>query len=39
LRYELFRLGVHESSMFPHIDGLAARIKWQHSVLPLTDGA
>lgn len=35
LRYELFRLGVHESSLFPHIDGLAARIKWQHSVQPL----
>ena len=37
LRYELFRLGVHESSLFPHIDGLAARLKWQHSVLPLGD--
>lgn len=35
LRYELFRLGVHQSSMFPHIDGLAARLKWQHSVAPL----
>ncbi len=34
LRYELFRLGVHESSLFPGIGGLAARIKWQHSVLP-----
>lgn len=38
LRYELFRLGVHESSLFPHIDGLAARIKWQHSVHPLGVG-
>ena len=37
LRYELFRLGVHESSLFPHIDGLAGRIKWQHCVLPLSD--
>ena len=36
LRYELFRLGVHQSALFPHIDGLAARIKWQHSVSPLT---
>ncbi|MEK7288746.1 MAG: FRG domain-containing protein [Planctomycetota bacterium] len=35
LRYEFFRLGVHESSMFPHLDGLAARIRWQHQVLPL----
>jgi FRG domain len=37
LRYELYRLGVHESSMFPHIDGLAGRIRWQHSVQPLGD--
>ena len=35
LRYELFRLGVHESSLFPHLDGLAARIRWQHQILPL----
>jgi hypothetical protein len=35
LRYELFRLGVHGSSMFPDLDGLAARIKWQHSVQPI----
>jgi hypothetical protein len=34
LRYDLFRLGIHCSSLFPDIDGLAARIKWQHSVLP-----
>lgn len=32
LRYELFRLGVHASSLFPDIDGLAARIRWQHAV-------
>jgi type I restriction enzyme M protein len=32
LRYELFRLGVHESSLFPDLDGLAARIKWQHAI-------
>lgn len=34
LRYELFRLGVHASSMFPDVDGLAARLKWQHTVQP-----
>lgn len=32
LRYELFRVGVHASSLFPDVDGLAARIRWQHSV-------
>ena len=35
LRYELYRLGVHQSSLFPDLDGLAARIKWQHTVNPL----
>jgi hypothetical protein len=35
IRYELFRLGVHASSLFPDIDGLAARLAWQHSVNPL----
>jgi type I restriction enzyme M protein len=34
VRYGLYRLGVHESSMFPDVDGLAKRIKWQHGVLP-----
>jgi hypothetical protein len=34
LLYELFRVGIHASALFPDIDGLAARIKWQHSVLP-----
>ncbi len=29
LRYELFRVGVHASSLFPDLDGLAARISWQ----------
>jgi len=33
LRYELFRLGVHQSALFPDLDGLAARISWQHSLL------
>ena len=32
LRYELFRLGIHQSSLFPDLDGLAARIRWQHTV-------
>lgn len=35
LRYQLFRLGVHASALFPDIDGLAERLKWQHSVSPL----
>jgi FRG domain len=35
LRYELFRLGIHESSMFPDLEGLAARLTWQHSVRPI----
>jgi type I restriction enzyme M protein len=34
LRYELFRLGIHPSSLFPEIGGLAARVKWQHTVSP-----
>jgi hypothetical protein len=34
LRYELFRLGVHASSLFPDLDGLSARLKWQHRVSP-----
>ena len=37
LRYELYRLGVHQSALFPDIDGLAGRIKWQHTVNPLGD--
>lgn len=37
LRYELYRLGVHQSSLFPDIDGLAARIRWQHGVGPLSN--
>lgn len=32
LRYELFRVGVHASSLFPDVDGLAGRIRWQHSI-------
>lgn len=33
LRYQLFRLGVHQSALFPDLDGLAARISWQHGIL------
>ena len=33
IRYALFRLGTHSSSLFPDIEGLAARLKWQHGVL------
>lgn len=36
LRYELYRVGVHHSSMFPDIDGLARRIRWQQSASPLS---
>ena len=32
IRYALFRLGVHASSLFPDLDGLAARLKWQHAI-------
>jgi FRG domain len=30
--YSLFRVGIHASALFPDIDGLAARLKWQHAV-------
>ncbi len=36
IRYELFRLGVHHSSLFPDVEGLSSRLKWQHSVKPLS---
>ncbi len=32
IRYALFRLGIHASSLFPDIEGLATRLKWQHAV-------
>lgn len=34
LRYDLFRLGIHSSMLFPDLGGLAARVCWQHSVKP-----
>ncbi len=38
MRYELYRLGVHASSLFPDMDGLATRLRWQHSVSPPVRG-
>lgn len=35
LRYDLFRIGTHHSSLFPDVDGLARRVAWQHSVKPI----
>jgi hypothetical protein len=32
IHYALFRMGVHASSLFPDVDGLAKRLKWQHSI-------
>jgi len=32
IHYALFRLGTHASSLFPDVDGLAARLRWQHAV-------
>jgi hypothetical protein len=37
VRYELFRFGVHASSLFPDLDGLGARLKWQHEVSPIRE--
>lgn len=34
LRYDLFRVGTHNSALFPDIGGLAKRIAWQNTVLP-----
>jgi FRG domain len=31
IRYALFRLGTHASSLFPDVEGLATRLKWQHA--------
>jgi hypothetical protein len=35
LRYELYRIGIHKSALFPDLGGLAERLKWQHSVSPV----
>ena len=34
IRYFLFRLGVHDSTLFPDLDGLSKRLAWQHSTKP-----
>lgn len=34
VRYALYRLGVHDSTLFPDLDGLARRLAWQHSIGP-----
>ena len=36
LRYELYRMGVHASALFPDIGGLTERLRWQHSVSALS---
>lgn len=39
LLYELFRIGIHRAALFPDLDGLAARIRWQRAaVSPFEDG-
>jgi hypothetical protein len=35
VKYELYRLGIHASSLFPDIDGLTTRIKYAHGANPL----
>src|SRR5207249_1890309 len=30
--YELFRLGIHASSLFPDLDGLTSRIRWSQGI-------
>lgn len=37
LRYELYRLGVHGSALFPDLDGLASHVRWNHSVKPFAE--
>ena len=34
LRYDLYRVGVHESALFPDLDGLGHRVAWQGRTLP-----
>lgn len=29
-KYTLFRLGVHDSFIYPDVEGLAKRLKWQY---------
>lgn len=37
IRYQLFRVGIHASALFPDIDGLAERLRWQHAAAPLSE--
>lgn len=39
LRYELYRLGVHGSALFPDLDGLAGHVRWHHSVNAFSEPA
>ena len=32
IKYSLFRMGVHASSLFPELSGLSNRLKWQHAI-------
>jgi hypothetical protein len=32
MRYQLYRLGFHQGTMFPDIDGLVARIRWEETI-------
>jgi hypothetical protein len=34
MRYNLYRQGIHQASLFPDLDGLAKHLEWQHTVLP-----
>lgn len=34
IRYQLFRLGVHDGSLFPGLEGMAKRVLWQHKISP-----
>lgn len=36
IKYTLFRMGVHAASLFPDLDGLACRLKWQLGAKPLS---
>ena len=36
IKYTLFRMGVHGASLFPDLDGLARRLRWQMGASPLS---
>lgn len=33
IRYSLYRLGIHDSALFPDMDGLARFISWRHGIV------